>query len=121
MRKKLIYSIVFFIFVSSHAFGQDKAPSYFELDDVDASKLRLKILFTIIELKVLWCGKINGRYMSDNPDLKNISFSYMVREGIPFETFNIMEDDEIYCIGKVIDIKAIEEKILDNIPFNRIK
>ncbi len=33
MRKNFIYSVVFFIFVSSHAFCQDKAPSYFEMDD----------------------------------------------------------------------------------------
>ena len=33
MKKNFVLSVVFFIFVSSFALGQDKAPSFFELDD----------------------------------------------------------------------------------------
>lgn len=36
--------------------------------------------------------------------------SWQYKTDIPHATFNVMEDDEVYCIGIVFDIKELEVK-----------
>lgn len=42
-------------------------------------------------------------------DGSNASWSYSVPEGVEWEPFNVMEDDELYCVGIVFKLSKEEE------------
>lgn len=97
--------------------GRDytKPYDYLDNDDGDEDIIKLKKALKEIELKAFWCGKILETTETTGLEVdKDISFVFSVKDGIRSENFTLLEDDEVYCIGKVIDLKSISkmEKII---------
>lgn len=63
-------------------------------------------------LKIWWCGEIINKGLKiDNYDVDKIgAFSYSVDENIQALDFLVMEDEDVYCTGKIIKL-----------PYNFIK
>jgi hypothetical protein len=57
-------------------------------------------------LKIWWCGKIEDCYLSIEDYNVNDSgaFSYSVNEDINHLNFKVMEDEDVYCTGIVIQL-----------------
>ena len=55
-----------------------------------------KELENAIEIEPVWCKNDEG-------------FSWWYKTDIPHETFNIMEEDELYCKGIVFDLSNLKE------------
>lgn len=54
-------------------------------------------------LKVLWCPD------GEEPDCKGNGPAWRYEIDIPHETFRVMADDEVYCIGIVLSVKDLEK------------
>lgn len=59
-------------------------------------------------LKIWWCGEIvdAGLSIEDYDVDESGAFYYSVKEGIEALDFKVMEDDEVYCTGKVIQLPS---------------
>ena len=49
-------------------------------------------------------------YISAEFDPSSIDATWLITSNIPHETFNIMEDDELFCKGIIFDIRSLQEK-----------
>lgn len=59
-----------------------------------------------IGLKIWWCGEIgNSGLKIDGYSVEDSgAFSYSVNDGIEFREFKVMEDDEVYCTGIIVQL-----------------
>ena len=57
-------------------------------------------------LKIWWCGVIEDAYlrMPGYSTDKSGAFSYTVNENIESLDFKVMEEDSVYCTGKIIQL-----------------
>lgn len=57
-------------------------------------------------LKIWWCGKIENLSLTieDYNVDKSGAFSYSVNENIKSLDFLVMEDEDVYCTGKIIQL-----------------
>ncbi len=72
----------------------------------DASDKKLRKEAKQLGLKIFWCGSISetGETLKDYNTEESGAFSYTVKEGIKSLDFKVMEDDEVYCTGKIIEL-----------------
>lgn len=79
-------------------------------DGEDLTKIKgnekLRSEATQLGLKIWWCGSICDENISiDGYDTeKSGAFSYSVDEKINSLDFLVMEDDDVYCTGKIIEL-----------------
>ena len=57
-------------------------------------------------LMIWWCGKIEdtGLKIEGYDTEKSGAFSYSVKDGIEALDFKVMEDNDVYCTGKIIKL-----------------
>lgn len=57
-------------------------------------------------LKIWWCGEIKdkGLKIEGYDTEKNGAFSYSVNDDIESLDFKVMEDNDVYCTGKIIQL-----------------
>lgn len=60
-------------------------------------KYNLEQIIKMPMVKATWCPK-------------ELETSWLVSTAIPHETFDIMEDDELYCRGIVFDVKHLKQE-----------
>lgn len=83
-----------------HSYGWDGC----DLSKCSDKKLRKEA--KQLGLKIWWCGAIENEnlkiegYDSDESG----AFSYSVKEGIEFLEFKVMEDEDVYCTGIIIQL-----------------
>jgi len=84
-----------------HGYGWDGC----DLTKIKGNK-KLKKEAKQLGLKIWWCGKIIADNLKiDNYSIdKNGAFSYTVDEKIKSLDFKVMEDGEVYCTGKIIEL-----------------
>jgi len=81
-------------------------------DGVDLTKIKgdkkLKKEAKQLGLKIWWCGEIENQNLKiENYDTdKNGAFSYSVNENIQSLDFLVMEDEDVYCTGKIIQLPS---------------
>ena len=77
--------------------GEDLTKSDNELLRLEAEQLGLKIF---------WCGEIeNTGEIIENYDVKKDgAFSYSVNDNIKALDFKVIDEDEVYCTGKIIQL-----------------
>lgn len=68
--------------------------SYEDIEDEDEMADYFKRKDNVIEIEALW-----------SPAEQNCSWAY--KATVPHATFNVMEGDDLYCIGMVIDINDL--------------
>ena len=76
---------------------------YQNIQDLEG-KLGLNILSTIKEIEAVWLPENNGK----------IYASWKIMSAIPYETFDIYEDEELYCIGIVFHIDSLKDEEISN-------
>lgn len=71
-----------------------------------ASNEQLKKEAKQLGLKIFWCGSIEetGEVIEGYDTDKSGAFSYTVNEDIESLEFKVMEDDEVYCTGIIIQL-----------------
>lgn len=85
-------------------------------DGCDLTKIKgeskLKKEAEQLGLKIWWCGEIigDGLKIDDYDVYKSGAFSYTVNEGIDSLDFLVVEDDGVYCTGKIIQLPEGFEK-----------
>lgn len=86
-----------------HSYGWDGE----DLTKIKGDK-KLKKEAKQIGLKIWWCGKIENQMLEiENYDVKkNGAFSYSVNENIKSLDFLVMEDEDVYCTGKIIQLPS---------------
>ncbi len=72
----------------------------------DASEKKLRKEAKQLGLKIFWCGFIEKtrEKIKDYDTNKSGAFSYTVNDNIKSLDFKVMEDDEVYCTGKIIEL-----------------
>ena len=72
----------------------------------DISDKKLKKEAKQLGLMIWWCGKIKdgGLEIEGYNTDENGAFSYSVNDGIEVLDFKVMEEDEVYCTGKIIKL-----------------
>ena len=72
----------------------------------DASEDYLKKEAQQLGLKIFWCGSISetGETLKDYDTEKSGAFSYTVNDDIESLDFKVMEDEDVYCTGKIIKL-----------------
>ncbi len=85
-----------------HGYGWDGDT----LKDIDDKQLEKEA--EQLGLMIYWCGEIKySKYSIDNYSLDEMgAFSYSVKEGIESLDFKVMEDDDVYCTGKIIQLPS---------------
>lgn len=66
-------------------------------------------------LMIWWCGEIvdAGLRIAGYDVSKNGAFSYSVKKGIKALDFKVMENDKVYCTGKIIKLPKNFESALN--------
>jgi len=74
----------------------------------DASDKELKAEAKQLGLKIFWCGSIKdtGEKIDGYDVEKSGAFSYTVNEDIESLDFKVLEDDSVYCTGKIIQLPS---------------
>ena len=72
----------------------------------DASYKKLRKEAKQLGLKIFWCGLITktGEAIKNYDTNKSGAFSYTVNEDIKSLDFKVMEDSDVYCTGKIIQL-----------------
>lgn len=85
-----------------HSYGWDGD----DLTDTGESQLDLEALQ--LGLKIWWCGCIEDKGLKiEGYDIeKSGAFSYSVDDSIKALDFLVMEDSEVYCTGKIIQLPS---------------
>jgi len=83
-----------------HSYGWDGD----DLTDTGESELDLEALQ--LGLKIFWCGSIQdtGETIKDYDIDKSGAFSYQVSKDIEHLNFKVMEDNDVYCTGIIIQL-----------------
>ncbi len=85
-----------------HSYGWDGDT----LENISDEKLKAEA--KQLGLKIWWCGTITDGYAVHKIDGYNINesgaFSYSVNNDIESLDFKVMEDDDVYCTGKIIQL-----------------
>ena len=83
-----------------HSYGWDGDT----LENISDKKLKKEA--KQLGLKIWWCGTIEDAGLEiENYDTdKSGAFSYSVNEDIKALDFLVMEDDDVYCTGKIIQL-----------------
>ena len=83
-----------------HSYGWDGC----DLTKCSDKKLRKEA--KQLGLKIWWCGEILDDNLSIDGYDSDVSgaFSYSVNENILSLDFKVMEDDDVYCTGKIIQL-----------------
>jgi hypothetical protein len=84
-----------------HSYGWDGE----DLTKIKGDK-KLKKEAKQLGLKIWWCGEIENQGLKiENYDTeKSGAFSYSVNENIQALDFLVMEDEDVYCTGKIIQL-----------------
>ena len=84
-----------------HSYGWDGE----DLSTIKGDK-KLKKEAKQLGLKIWWCGTIvnQGEKLENYDTEKSGAFSYSVKENIEFLDFLVMEDKDVYCTGKIIQL-----------------
>lgn len=84
-----------------HSYGWDGE----DLTKIKGDK-KLKKEAKQLGLKIWWCGEIENQGLKiENYDTeKSGAFSYSVNENIQSLDFLVMEDEDVYCTGKIIQL-----------------
>jgi hypothetical protein len=71
-----------------------------------ASEKKLRKEAKQLGLKIFWCGSIKetGETIKDYNIDESGSFYYSVKKRIKALDFKVMEDEEVYCTGKIIQL-----------------
>ena len=83
-----------------HGYGLDGDT----LKDISDKKLQKEA--KQLGLMIWWCGEIEDAGLKiDNYSItKNGAFSYSVNDNIKSLDFKVMEEDDVYCTGKIIQL-----------------
>ena len=75
-----------------------------DLTDTGSTEFDLEALQ--LGLKIWWCGKNEGKGLKIEgySITESGAFSYSVNENIKSLDFKVMEDDDVYCTGKIIQL-----------------
>lgn len=84
-----------------HSYGWDGE----DLTKIKGDK-KLKKEAKQLGLKIWWCGEIENQGLKiENYDTeKSGAFSYSVNKNIQALDFLVMEDEDVYCTGKIIQL-----------------
>ena len=86
---------------------QEQEHGYAENGDTleDIPDKQLEFEANQLGLMIHWCGAIGGMpYVDDYDEDRDGAFTYSVKDGIEFLDFKIMDDGEVYCTGKIIQL-----------------
>jgi len=83
-----------------HGYGWDGD----DLTDTGESELDLEALQ--LGLKIWWCGEImeTDQFIEDYNTVESGAFSYTVNDDIKSLDFLVMEEKDVYCTGKIIQL-----------------
>ena len=83
-----------------HSYGWDGDT----LKDIDDKQLEKEA--EQLGLMIYWCGEIkHSKHSIENYNLDEMgAFSYSVKDEIKSLDFKVMEDDGVYCTGKIIQL-----------------
>ena len=86
--------------IVEHGYGWDGD------DLVDINNKKLEGEAKQLGLKIWWCGEIEdkGLKIEGYSITESGVFSYSVNEKIKALDFKVMEDDDVYCTGKIIQL-----------------
>jgi hypothetical protein len=86
-----------------HSYGFDGE----DLTKIKGDK-KLKKEAKQLGLKIWWCGEIEnqGLKIKNYDTEKSGAFSYSINENIQSLDFLVMEDEDVYCTGKIIQLPS---------------